>query len=71
MLDWRVWLNDAQARHQAQVIEERKQAEVRAMLEELKTQPGLSLESRADLDQIRLADGMSADDWMRRYYEQR
>lgn len=43
----------------------------RALLEELKTQPGLSLESRADLDQIRLADGMSADDWMRRYYEQR
>ena len=44
---------------------------LRAILEELKTQPGLSLESRADLDQIRLADRTSADDWMRRYYEQR
>lgn len=44
---------------------------LRAMLEELKTQPGLSLESRADLDQVRLTDGASYVEWMKRYYASR
>lgn len=41
--------------------------DLRAALESLKTQPGLSLESRADLDQVRLG-GESAETWMERYY---
>ena len=44
---------------------------LRALLEEVKTQPGLSLESRADLDQLRLTDATSAVEWMRRYYANR
>ncbi len=43
----------------------------RDVLEALKNQPGVSLESRADLDQIRLADGMTSMEWMRRHYETR
>ncbi len=44
---------------------------LRAALEELKNQPGFTVESRADLDQVRLADDLKAEDWMRRYYESR
>ncbi len=44
---------------------------LRAVLEDLKTQPGLSLESRADLDQLRLTDDTTDVEWMRRYYASR
>ncbi len=44
---------------------------LRSALEELKTQPGISLESRADLDQIRLTDNTQNYQWMERYYERR
>ncbi len=44
---------------------------LRALLEDLKTQPGLSLESRADLDQLRLTDDATDVEWMRRYYASR
>lgn len=44
---------------------------LRQMLEELKTQPGFSLESRADLDQISLASDMDDVTWMKRYYASR
>jgi hypothetical protein len=40
-------------------------------LETLKTQPGLSLESRADLDQVRLTDATKDYRWMERYYASR
>ena len=43
----------------------------RSALEMLKNQPGFSLESRADLDQIRLTDATPDTTWMERYYEQR
>jgi hypothetical protein len=44
---------------------------LRAGLEALKTQPGLSLESRADLDQVRLTDNTRDYQWMERYYASR
>lgn len=44
---------------------------LRAQLEELRTLPGLSLESRADLDQLRLTDSITAEEWMHRYYASR
>lgn len=44
---------------------------LRALLEELKTQPGFSLESRADLDQVRMPVDLTDVDWMRRYYDER
>ena len=44
---------------------------LRAGLEALKTQPGLSLESRADLDQVRLTDTTPDYQWMERYYASR
>lgn len=43
----------------------------RSILEELKNQSGFSLESRADLDQVGLATGITDVEWMRRYYESR
>lgn len=50
------------------VILQLDERHLRAKLELLKMQPGLSLESRADLDQIRLADNQPAYVWMERYY---
>ncbi len=44
---------------------------LRLMLEELKTQPGISLESRADLDQVRLSPDLTEVDLMKRYYDNR
>jgi hypothetical protein len=44
---------------------------LRASLEELKTEPGFSLESRADLDQVRLTDDTADYVWMERYYARR
>ena len=44
---------------------------LRAMLEELKTQPGISLESRADLDQLRLSPDLTDVELMKRYYDSR
>lgn len=44
---------------------------LRSALEYLKTQPGISLESRADLDQIRLTDNTQDYQWMERYYASR
>jgi Protein of unknown function (DUF4007) len=41
---------------------------LRALLEQLKMEPGFSLESRADLDQIRLTDNTPDYGWMERYY---
>jgi hypothetical protein len=58
-------------RYGPSVVFQLSEERFRSVLEELKTQPGLSLESRADLDQVRLAEAITADDWMRRYYEQR
>lgn len=43
----------------------------RNALEALKNESGFSLESRADLDQIRLTDATTETQWMERYYEQR
>ncbi len=40
----------------------------RGLLEQLKVQPGFSLESQADLDQVRLTDNTPAYAWMERYY---
>src|SRR6266496_4562995 len=40
----------------------------RGLLEQLKVQPGFSLESQADLDQVRLTDNTPAYIWMERYY---
>jgi hypothetical protein len=44
---------------------------LRAMLEELKNQPGISLESRADLDQLRLSPDLTDIELMKRYYDSR
>jgi len=44
---------------------------LRHMLEELKIQPSFSLESRADLDQVRISPDMNDIAWMKRYYENR
>jgi hypothetical protein len=53
------------------VIFQLNEERLRSMLEDLKTQPGLTVESRADLDQVRLTESATADEWMRRYYEAR
>ncbi len=53
------------------VIFQLKEERLRAVLEELKTQPGLTVESRADLDQVRLAEGATAEAWLARYYATR
>ena len=50
------------------VILQLDERHLRAKLELLKMQPGLSLESRADLDQIRLVDNQPDYMWMERYY---
>ncbi len=47
-----------------QLVEDR----LRGLLEQLKVQPGFSLESQADLDQVRLTDNTPAYAWMERYY---
>jgi hypothetical protein len=44
---------------------------LRATLEELKTQPGISLESRADLDQLRISPDLTDIELMKRYYDSR
>lgn len=44
---------------------------LRLTLEELKTQVGISLESRADLDQIRISTDLSDVELMKRYYDSR
>jgi len=44
---------------------------LRAMLEELKNQPGISLESRADLDQLRFSPDLTDVELMKRYYDSR
>ena len=45
--------------------------QIRTMLEELKTQPGISLESRADLDQVRISPELSDIELMKRYHDSR
>src|SRR6266487_325485 len=50
------------------VIFQLSEANLRTALEQLKLQPGFSLESRADLDQIRLTDNTPDYTWMERYY---
>ena len=44
---------------------------LRTMLEELKNQPGISLKSRADLDQLRLSPDLTDIELMKRYYDSR
>ena len=44
---------------------------LRAALEALRSAPGVALESRADLDQLRLTDATSDVQWMERYYRER
>ena len=44
---------------------------LRQLLEELKAQTGFSLESRADLDQVRIAADIDDVTWMNRYYDAR
>ncbi len=41
---------------------------LRILLEQLKVEPGFSLESQADLDQVRLTDNTPDYIWMERYY---
>ena len=50
-----------------QILEER----FRTILEDLKNQPGFSLESRADLDQVGISTSIDDVELMRRYYESR
>ena len=50
------------------VILQLEESHFRKLLEQLKWQPGFSLESRADLDQVRLTDRVYAYEWMERYY---
>lgn len=45
-----------------------EESRLRTLLEKLKMEPGFSLESRADLDQVRLADNTPDYSWMERYY---
>ncbi len=44
---------------------------MRPLLEALRHEPGISVESRADLDQVRLVDSTPDHEWMGRYYERR
>lgn len=60
-----------EARHSPGVVFHMGEDRMRPALEELKSQPGFSLESRADLDQVRLPDNTLNHEWMRRYYESR
>jgi len=53
------------------VVFQMLEMQLRTLLEELKTQPGFSLESRADLDQVRLDQNLRDMDWMKCYYENR
>lgn len=53
------------------VVYQLPEERLRLMLEELNTQPGFSLESRADLDQVRLSPEQTDITWMKRYYESR
>lgn len=50
------------------VIFQLSEVSLRKALEQLKLQPGFSLESRADLDQVRLADNTRDYIWMEHYY---
>jgi hypothetical protein len=59
------------ARNSPGVVCQIPEDRLRAALEALKTQPGLSLESRADLDQVRLTDATPDYQWMERYYNGR
>ncbi|MDP9315050.1 MAG: DUF4007 family protein [Chloroflexota bacterium] len=60
-----------EAPHSPGVVFHMGEDRMRPALEELKVQPSFSLESRADLDQVRLADNTLDHEWMRRYYESR
>ena len=44
---------------------------LRFMLEKIKNAGGLTLESRADLDQVRINPTVTDITWMERYYENR
>ncbi len=50
------------------VVLQLEEDHLRVLLEQLKVQPGFSLESRADLDQVRLTDNTPDYVWMERYY---
>ncbi|HEX9990483.1 MAG TPA: DUF4007 family protein [Chloroflexia bacterium] len=50
------------------VVFQLDEAKLRATLEQLKRQSNISLESRADLDQVRLTDNTPYYVWMERYY---
>lgn len=50
------------------VVLQLEENRLRTLLEQLKMEPGFSLESRADLDQVRLTDNMPDYGWMERYY---
>lgn len=52
------------------VVFQLDETSLRAALESLKLQGGFSLESRADLDQVRLSAGLPPCAWMERYYAQ-
>jgi len=53
------------------VVLQLQESYFRTLLEQLKWQRGFSLESRADLDQIRLTDNTQDCEWMERYYASR
>lgn len=53
------------------VVFQLSEEHLRAALEELKLYPGVLLESRADLDQVRLTDTMPDYVWMECYYASR
>ncbi len=53
------------------VIFNLREDRLRAILERLKMQPGFTLESRADLDQVRLDTALPAHAWIDRYYDSR
>ncbi|HEU5374048.1 MAG TPA: DUF4007 family protein [Ktedonobacteraceae bacterium] len=50
------------------VVLQLEEGRLRTLLELLKKEPGFSLESRADLDQVRLTDNIPDHTWMERYY---
>ncbi|SRR6266567_2773930 len=50
------------------IVLQLEESRLRALLEQLKMVPGFSLESRADLDQVRLTDNTPDYGWMERYY---
>lgn len=50
------------------VVLQLEESRLRTLLELLKKESGFSLESRADLDQIRLTDDILDHNWMERYY---